>query len=471
MTPSRPFIHDDFLLQSTPARQLYHAYAAGMPIIDYHCHLPPADVAADRHWENLAQLWLAGDHYKWRAMRSNGIDESRITGQATDRDKFQAFAETMPFLLRNPLFDWAQLELARYFGITMILSPATADAIWEQTTAMLATPGFSARGFMERSCVEVVCTTDDPVDTLEHHAAVRASGFRVRMLPSWRPDKALLIDRPAFWNTWLDKLSAAAGLSVDSYDALLQALGRRHAAFHAAGCRLSDYGIETVPDAAPCTPGRLAAIFDKVRAGGTTATPEEVDQFRFELLAACGAMDAAAGWTWQLHYGTLRNLSTRLFEQIGPDAGGDAIGDPPIARGLARLLDRLDSEDALPQTIIYPLNPRDNELVATMIGVFQRGPVPGKLQVGSGWWFNDQKDGMRRQLEALSQLGLLSRFVGMLTDSRSFTSYPRHEYFRRVLCNLLGGEIERGELPDDLPLVGGMVQDIAYRNAARYFQF
>ena len=470
MIPSRPFIHEDFLLQSTPARRLYHEYAAGMPIIDYHCHLPPSDVAVDRRWENLAQLWLGGDHYKWRAMRSNGIDESRITGQADDRDKFQAFAETMPYLLRNPLFDWAQLELARYFGITMILSPATADAIWEQTTAMLATPGFSARGFLERSRVEVVCTTDDPVDTLEHHATVRASGFRIRILPSWRPDKALLIDRPEFWNAWLDKLSAAAGLAVDSYDALLQALGRRHAAFHAVGCRLSDYGFETVPDTAPCTHVRLAGIFDKVRAGGT-ATPGEAAQFRFELLAACGAMDAAAGWTWQLHFGPLRNLSSRLYGQVGPDAGGDAMGDLPVAHGLARLLDRLDAGDSLPRTIIYPLNPRDNELVVAMIGAFQRGPMPGKLQLGSGWWFNDQKDGMRRQLETLSQLGLLRRFVGMLTDSRSFTSYPRHEYFRRVLCNLLGGEIERGELPDDLPLAGGLVQDVAYGNAARYFQF
>ncbi len=470
MTSSRPFIHDDFLLHTPAARKLYHEYAAGMPIIDYHCHLSPAEVAADRRWENLAQLWLAGDHYKWRAMRTNGIDEERITGSAPDRDKFRAFAATMPYLLRNPLFDWAQLELARYFGITTILSPDTADAIWEQTAAMLAQPGFSARGFMERSNVKVVCTTDDPTDTLEHHAAVRDSGFSVRMLPSWRPDKALLIDRPEFWNGWLDKLAAAAGVSVDSYDDLLQALERRHAFFHAAGCRLSDYGVETVPDAAPCTPGQLTAIFDKARAGGTV-TPEETAQFRFELLVACGAMDAAAGWTWQIHYGALRNLSTRLFKRLGPDAGGDAIGDAPIGNGLAKLLDRLDSQDALPKTIIYPLNPRDNELVAAMIGVFQRGPVAGKLQVGSGWWFNDQKDGMLRQLESLSQLGMLSRFVGMLTDSRSFTSYTRHEYFRRILCNLLGGEIERGELPDDLPLIGGMVQDISYRNAANYFQF
>ena len=470
MRKPRPYIHDNFLLHTPEAQKLYHGFAAAMPIIDYHCHLPPADVAADRRWENLAQLWLSGDHYKWRAMRSNGIDEARITGDAPDREKFQAFAETMPYLLRNPLFDWAQLELARYFGITRLLSPATADEIWEETRAKLATPGFSARGFMERSRVEVVCTTDDPADTLEHHAAVRASGFQVRMLPSWRPDKALAIDRPAFWNAWLGKIEAAAGVAVDSYGALLRALEIRHAVFHAAGCRLSDYGIETVPDAAPCDAQRLAAIFDKARCGGAV-TPEEAAQFRFEMLAACGAMDAASDWTWQIHYGALRNTNTRIHDTLGPDAGCDSIGDFAVARSMARLFDRLDRDDALPRTIVYTLNPRDNELLGTMIGNFQRGPTPGKLQFGSAWWFNDHKDGMRRQLEALSQLGLLSRFVGMLTDSRSFTSYTRHEYFRRLLCNMLGEEIERGELPDDLPLLGRMVQDIAYRNAAGYFRF
>ena len=465
-----PYIHNDFMLQTIASRRLYHEFAAPLPIIDYHCHLPPADVAADRRWDNLGQLWLGGDHYKWRAMRSNGIDESRITGAASDRDKFQAFAETMPYLLRNPLFDWAQLELARYFGITQLLSPATADEIWEQTTAMLAQPGFSARGFMTRSNVEVVCTTDDPVDSLEHHRAVRASGFPVRMLPSWRPDKALLIDRPAFWNAWLDKLAAASGSAVDSYAALLQALERRHAVFHDAGCRLSDYGLETVPDAAPCSGKKLAAIFDKVRAGGTP-TAAEAAQFRFELLVACGRMDAASDWTWQIHYGALRNTNTRLFEALGPDVGCDSIGDFTVARAMARLFDRLDRDDVLPRTIVYTLNPRDNELLGTMIGNFQRGPVPGKIQFGSGWWFNDQKDGMSRQLEALSQLGLLSRFVGMLTDSRSFLSYTRHEYFRRILCNLLGTDIAEGKIPNDIAWTGEVVKHICFRNAVRYFKF
>ncbi len=463
-----PYIHDDFLLHTPSARRLYHEYAARMPIIDYHCHLPPADVAADRRWDNLAQLWLGGDHYKWRAMRSNGIDESRITGAATDRDKFQAFAETMPYLLRNPLYDWAQLELARYFGITDLLSPDTAQTIWDQTLEQLRQPGFSARGFMARSRVELVCTTDDPIDSLEHHLALRGVPGAPRMLPTWRPDKALQIDRPAVWNAWIDKLAAAADVEIDTFDALMRALQIRHDFFDRAGCRLSDYGIETVPDAAPCSPARLAAIFDTARGGGTPP-PDEAAQFRFEILAACGRMDAAADWTWQLHYGALRNTNTRNFQALGPDTGCDSIGDFPVGRAMARLFDRLDTDDALPRTIVYTLNPRDNELLGTMIGNFQRGPVPGKMQFGSGWWFNDQKDGMRRQIEALSQLGLLSRFVGMLTDSRSFTSYPRHEYFRRILCNMLGGDIDRGELPGDLPLVGRMVQDIAYNNAVRYF--
>ncbi|MDD5706678.1 MAG: glucuronate isomerase [Kiritimatiellae bacterium] len=470
IAPSRPFIHDDFLLRSEPARELYHEYAERMPILDYHCHLPPADVAADRRWENLTQLWLGGDHYKWRAMRSNGVDERLITGDAPDRDKFQAFAETMPYLLRNPMYDWSHLELARYFGILERLTPGTAQAIWDQTRAQLARPECSARGFMRRSRVQLVCTTDDPADSLEHHLRLRAEGGDVRMLPTWRPDKALALDRPDFWNAWLDRLGAAAEMDVRRYDDLLAALARRHAFFASAGCVLADYGIETVPEAEPCTARKLAAIFAKVRGGGM-ATPAEVAQFRAEMLFECGRMDAAANWTWQIHYGALRNNNTRMHRALGPDTGYDSIGDWPVARAMARLFDRLDAEDALPRTIVYTLNPGDNEVLGTMIGNFQRGPMPGKMQFGSGWWFNDQKDGMRRHLEALSQLGLLSRFVGMLTDSRSFLSYTRHEYFRRLLCDLLGGEIADGQLPNDLPWVGGIVRDICYHNAARYFGF
>ncbi len=471
MRSSRPFIHDDFLLRSEPARALYHDYAAPLPIIDYHCHLPPADIAGDRRWENLARIWLGGDHYKWRLMRSNGIDERLVTGDAPDREKFQAFAETMPRLLRNPMYDWSHLELSRYFGFQERLSPRTAQAVWDLAAGQLARPDFSARGLMRRSRVRLVCTTDDPADTLEHHLRLRADdGFAVRVLPTWRPDKALAIDRPAIWNEWLDRLGAAARREVRSYDDLLAALAERHAFFAAAGCRLSDYGVETVPEAAPCPPRGMAAIFAKVRRGGR-ATPAEVARFRAELLHECGRMDAAANWTWQIHYGALRDNNSRMFALLGPDSGFDSIGDWPVARGMSRLFDRLDREDALPRTIVYPLNPRDNELVAAMIGNFQRGPTPGKMQFGSGWWFNDQRDGMRRQLEALSQLGILGRFVGMVTDSRSFLSYTRHEYFRRLLCDLLGGEIADGRLPDDLPWIGGIVQDICWHNAVRYFGF
>ena len=465
-----PFIHEDFLLHSRAARTLFHDYAEDMPIIDYHCHLPPQEVAEDRRWDNLADLWLGGDHYKWRALRSNGVDERLITGDASPREKFQAYAETMPKLLRNPLFDWSHLELARFFGIHDILSPETADSIWERTCELLGEPGFSARGFMVRSNVRIVCTTDDPTDTLEWHSAVADSGFEVRMLPAWRPDKALAIDRPPFWNKWLDRLESATDAPCCDFDDMLNALAARHAFFHESGCRLSDYGIETVPDVPIPSPTVLNQIFRKVRSGGR-ATPEEVDAFRMGTLVEFGHMDADAGWTWQIHYGALRNACSRVFDSLGPDTGVDCIHDLPVARGLVRLLDALDRDDNLPRTILYNLNPRDNYLLGTLMGSFQRGPEPGKLQLGSGWWFNDQKHGIREQLDALSELGLLSRFVGMLTDSRSFLSYPRHEYFRRILCDVLGGEIEAGDIPDDIEWVGGIVRDICYNNAARFFHF
>ena len=466
---NKPYIHDNFLLQNETARTLYHGFAEEMPIIDFHCHLPPKEVAEDMRWENLARVWLGGDHYKWRLLRTNGVAERLITGDAPDRDKFNAFAATMPYLLRNPMFDWSHLELARYFGITDLLNPKTADAIWECAHAQLATPACSARGLMTRSRVEVVCTTDDPTDTLAYHRQVAAEGFAVRMFPTWRPDKALALDRPAFWNRWMDALAAAAGSDVRTWDEFLCALQTRHDFFAAAGCRLSDYGLETVY-AAPYTEAECRAIFTKTREGAAV-TAEEIDKFRSAVLFECGKMDAAAGWTWQIHYGALRNANTRMFKALGPDTGFDSIGDWPVARAMSRLFDRLDQIDALPQTIVYTLNPRDNELLATMIGNFQRGPMAGKIQFGSGWWFNDQRDGMLRQIEALSQLGLLSRFVGMLTDSRSFLSYTRHEYFRRTLCNLLGTDIEAGRIPNDIAWTGEIVKDICYRNAARYFGF
>ncbi len=467
----KPFIHDDFLLQNGPARELYHGYAAAMPIIDYHCHLPPAEVADDRRWQNLTQVWLGGDHYKWRALRSNGVDERFITGDAPDREKFQKLAETMPYLLRNPLFDWSHLELARYFGVTDLLTPATAEAVWQAAAERLAQPAFSARGLMTASKVRLVCTTDDPCDSLEHHVRVRASGFAVKVLPTWRPDKALAIDRPAFWNGWLDRLEAAAGVPVRTWDDLLAALQKRHDVFASVGCRLSDYGLDTVY-AEPYTEAEVRAIFAYVRQGGKGgAKPEEVRRYRSAVLVACMTMDAQAGWSAQIHYGAMRNNNTRMFQSLGPDTGFDSIGDWNVAEPMSRLFDRLEQADALPRTVIYTLNPRDNEMIGTMLGNFQRGPVAGRMQFGSGWWFNDQRDGMLRQMEALSQLGLLSRFVGMLTDSRSFLSYTRHEYFRRVLCNLLGTDMAEGRIPHDIAWTGEIVKDICYRNAVRYFGF
>jgi len=465
------FIHDDFMLEGAQARELYHGYAKTLPIVDYHCHLPPADVAEDRRWENLTQIWLAGDHYKWRTMRSNGIDERYCTGDAPDREKFDRFAATMPYLLRNPMYHWSHLELARYFGVDdLLLSPATADQIWERTLAVCQSPDFSARRLMARSNVALVCTTDDPADSLEHHLAVKTdSGFAVQMLPTWRPDKVFAIHRNEFFNNWIDRLGEVSGVRIDSIADLLAALRQRHDFFHAAGCRLSDYGLETVI-ADPYRDEQIEAIFRQVRGGGEP-TVEGCRQFQSALHYECARMDAASGWTMQIHYGAMRNNNTRLFEKLGPDVGVDSIGDWPVAEAMSRFLDRLDREGALPRTILYTLNPRDNEVLGTMLGNFQGDGIPGKIQLGSGWWFNDQIDGMLRQMEAVSQLGLLSRFVGMLTDSRSFLSYTRHEYFRRLLCNLLGSEMVRGLVPDDIELVGNMVRDISYNNAARYFGF
>ncbi len=465
------YLHDDFLLEGESARVLYHEHAATMPIVDYHCHLPPAEIAGDRRWENLAQVWLAGDHYKWRAMRSNGVEERYCTGDATDREKFQKFAETMPYLLRNPMHNWSHLELARYFGLQgVVLSPATAQQVWDHTLERLREPEFSARGLMRTSRVRLVCTTDDPTDSLEAHRAVAAdASFDIRVLPTWRPDKALAIDRPDVWNAWVNRLEAAAGCSIRSFDEFLDALQKRHDVFAEVGCRLSDYGLETV-HAEPYTEAQVRAVFAAVRGGGTPSA-EDVGRFRSAMLHHCGRMDAAGDWTWQIHYNALRNNNLRLFPELGPDVGFDSIGDWPIAQPLARLLGRLDAEDSLPRTILYTLNPRDNEVLAAMCGNFQRAPTPGKIQLGSGWWFNDQRDGMQRQLEALSQLGLVSRFVGMLTDSRSFLSYTRHEYFRRILCNLFGRDLDQGLIPDDLEWTGQVVRDICYNNAVRYFGF
>jgi glucuronate isomerase len=465
------FITPDFLLQTRAARRLYHDYAEKLPIIDYHCHLPPRQVAEDHRFANLTQIWLYGDHYKWRAMRSNGVDERFCTGDATDREKFQKWAETVPMTLGNPLYHWTHLELKRPFGISdRLLSPRTAQGIWETCNAKLARPEFSCRGIMKQMQVLLVCTTDDPVDSLEHHLRIAAdNSFGIQVLPTWRPDKGMAVETPELFNAWVDKLAEAAGIAIKNFPTYLDALRKRHDFFHRTGCRLSDHGIETAY-AEEYTEREIKAIFLKARAG-KPLTEAEVLKFKSAMLYEFGVMDAERGWTQQFHFGALRNNSTRLMRKLGPDTGFDTIGDFPTARALSRLLDRLDREDRLAKTILYNLNPADNELMATMIGCFQDGTVAGKMQFGSAWWFLDQKTGMEAQLRALGNLGLLSRFVGMLTDSRSFLSYTRHEYFRRILCNMLGAEIEAGLIPRDMKLVGGVVRDVCYGNASRYFGF
>lgn len=466
---NKEFIHENFMLDTKSAQRLYHDYAEDMPIIDYHCHLKPEEVLEDKRWDNITQIWLYGDHYKWRTMRSNGIDEYFCTGDATDREKFDKFAETMPYLLRNPMYHWSHLELTRYFGINdLLLSPDTADEIWERTKERLATPELSARGLMKSSNVEYVCTTDDPVDDLESHKGVAADqSFDIKMLPTWRPDKGMAVEDSVSFNSWVDMLAERADIEIGDYQSYMVAIRSRHDYFHANGCRLSDHGLETVL-ADDCTQAEMADIFASVRSG-VELSATDIAKFKSGMMLEFGRMDAEKGWVQQIHYGALRNNNTIMFNSIGPDTGFDSIGDLPIAAALSKFMDNLNQEGLLPKTIIYTLNPRDNELLASMIGNFQGDGIAGKIQFGSGWWVNDQKDGMERQMEALSQMGLLSRFVGMLTDSRSFLSYTRHEYFRRILCNMLGNDMVAGLIPNDFDLVGRMVSDICYNNAKQYF--
>nr|WP_321357315.1 glucuronate isomerase [uncultured Draconibacterium sp.] len=465
----KQFMDKDFLLQTDVAKELYHNHAAKMPIFDYHCHINPQEIAEDKEYENITQLWLYGDHYKWRGMRTNGVDEKYCTGNASDWEKFEKWAETVPHTLRNPLFHWTHLELKKFFGIDKVLSPATAREIWEECNAKLQTPEYSCRGIIKMANVHTICTTDDPVDSLEYHRAIKADGFETNVLPAWRPDKAMAVENAASYNEYLSELEEAANLNINSFGDLMDALDDRHEFFHLNGCRLSDHGVETVL-AEDYTEAEIEKIFSKVRKGGTL-TKEEVVKFQSCMLYEFGIMDHSRSWTQQFHIGALRNNNTRLFKKLGPDTGFDSIGDFDIARPLSRLLDRLDMENKLSKTILYNLNPRDNELMATMIGNFQDGSVPGKMQYGSGWWFLDQKDGMEKQMQALSSLGLLSRFVGMLTDSRSYLSYTRHEYFRRTLCNLLGNDVENGEIPYDMELLGSMIENICFNNAKAYFNF
>jgi glucuronate isomerase len=465
----KPFIHDDFLLHSDVARQLYHQHAAPMPIFDYHCHIPPQDIANDRRYTNLTQIWLAGDHYKWRAMRTNGVAEKYCTGNASDWEKFEKWAETVPQTLRNPLYHWTHLELKRFFGIDKLLSPGTAREIWDECNAKLNSPAYSVRNIIRMANVHTICTTDDPVDSLEHHQRIRESGFEVNVLPAWRPDKAMMVDDPVTFNQYVDQLEKVSDMDIRTFHEFMEALEVRHQFFHDNGCRLSDHGLETAY-AEEYEEGEIQTIFTVIR-GGDRLSREEILKFKSCMLYEFGIMDHRRGWTQQFHIGALRNNNTRLFKSIGPDTGFDSIGDFEIARPLSRLLDKLDQGNQLSKTVLYNLNPRDNELITTMIGNFQDGSVPGKIQFGSGWWFLDQKDGMEKQMQALSSLGLLSRFVGMLTDSRSFLSYVRHEYFRRTLCNLLGNDVVNGEIPEDMELLGKMVENICFNNARYYFNF
>jgi glucuronate isomerase len=463
------FINDDFLLSNGTARTLYQTYAAAQPIIDYHCHVPVREIAQNRRFRDLSEIWLEGDHYKWRAMRANGIDERFCTGEASAYEKFLAWAKTVPCTLRNPLFHWTHLELARYFGITELLNEETAPAIWKRANAQLATEELSAQGILRKFDVRVVCTTDDPTDSLEHHRSIATQNLATQVFPAFRPDKAFRTEDPRDFNMWVDQLAAVANTHIAQLPDLLDALRRRHDAFHELGCRTSDHGLDTCPSAC-CSDAEAGAIFDKVR-GGKKVCAEESLQFATYVLLYTARLDAEKGWVKQLHLGAQRNANPHGLRTLGRDTGFDSIGDWNQAASLAAFLGRLSEENALPKMVLYNVNPADNYVFATMAGNFQDGSVAGKIQFGSGWWFLDQKEGIEWQLNALSNCGLLARFIGMLTDSRSLMSYPRHEYFRRVLCNLLGSEMESGLLPKDESLVGRMIEGICYGNAAEYFAF
>ena len=463
------YLDENFLLYSDTSRRLFHEVASHQPIIDYHCHLSPSEIANDKRWNNIADLWLGEDHYKWRLLRANGIDEERITGNADPRDKFQAFAETVPYTLRNPMHHWVHMELQRCFGIHTLLTPDTADEIWEKTNARLAEPDFSARALLKKFDVRVVGTTDDPADPIDDHLAIAEAGISTKVVPTFRPDKAFQVDRPDLLNPWLEKLESASGTSIIHLSDLLAALQKRHDDFHAAGGRLSDHGLDRCP-ALPCDDAEASTIFDKARSG-KPVSEDDKERFCFYLLVFTGQLDAARGWTKQLHLAPVRNTNSLMFQKVGPDAGFDTMGDTLQGKALYTFLDALASRESLPKMVIYNMNPRDNYLFAAMTGAFQDGTVPGKIQFGSGWWFLDQKEGMEMQLNALSATGLLSRFVGMLTDSRSFLSFPRHEYFRRILCNLIGNEAEKGELPDDFETLSKLIADISFHNANRHFGF
>jgi glucuronate isomerase len=462
------FVSGNFLLQNRTARVLYHEYASKMPIYDYHCHLPADKIAADHRFNNLTQIWLYGDHYKWRAMRANGINELYCTGDASDYEKFEKWAETVPYTIGNPLYHWTHMELRNPFGIqNKLLNAHTAKEIYETCSEMLRTPQFSVRNILRKMNVRLICTTEDPLDPLDAHRRIREDDFEIRVYTAFRPDKAMAVEDGAALNVFMDKLEGVCDTEIVNFTSYIEALRSRHSYFHATGCRLSDHGL-TAPYAEDYAEREIRNIFDKMRRGKELDNSERL-KFKSAMMFEFALMDYECGWVMQLHLGALRNANTRMTKALGPDCGFDSIGDSEMAKPLAKFLDRLDRNNQLPKTILYNLNPRDNAVMATMTGNFQDGSVAGKMQWGSAWWFLDQKDGMEAQIGTLSNMGLLSRFIGMLTDSRSFLSYPRHEYFRRILCNMLGSDVEAGLIPADMELLGKTVEDICFNNARNYF--
>lgn len=465
--PSR-FIHDNFLLENTYAEELYHEYASKMPIIDYHNHLPPQEIAENKIFESISEIWISGDHYKWRAMRTLGIDEQYITGSASDIEKFRKWAHTVPFTMRNPLYHWTHMELDRYFGITDLLNAENADTIYHKTSEKLQTEAFSCQRLLSRMNVESLCTTDDPTDPLEHHRKLVNSDFKVKVSMAFRPDKAIFIGMDSYV-TYLENLGEVSNISIDSYDTLCDALRNRVIYFHENGCRLCDHGFEHMY-AEDFSETEVKAIFRK-KLEGLHLSDEEVLKFQSAILQFLSALYHEFGWVQQFHLGALRNNNSRMLDKLGPDTGWDSIGDFPQASSLSKFLNTMDSQNKLAKTVIYNNNPIDNNMMASMIGNFNDGSIKGKVQFGSGWWFMDQKEGMTDQMNALSNIGLISSFIGMLTDSRSFLSFPRHEYFRRILCNLFGKDIQNGELPNDMIWIGKLIEDICYHNAKEYFDF
>ena len=465
----KAFLDQDFLLQSATAQTLYHQYAAEMPIIDYHNHLVPQQIADDHQFENITQAWLYGDHYKWRAMRAHGVDEKYITGNASDEEKFMKWAETVPYTMRNPLYHWTHLELQRYFGVTEILNSASAKRIYDHCAALLKKPEYSVKNLLLKMNVKVLCTTDDPIDDLAYHKQIKSSGYSIKVLPTFRPDKAMAVDDIATFNAYVKSLAQVVGYGIQDLSTYKKAITERHDYFHACGGRLSDHGLEHIY-AEDYTEEEITRIFGQLISGASISDHEKW-QFKSAMLVYFAHLDHAKGWTQQFHLGALRNNNARLLGSLGPDTGFDSIGDFEQAKPLSKFLNQLDATNQLAKTILYNLNPGDNELLATMTGNFQDGTIVGKMQFGSSWWFLDQKDGMEKQINALSNMGLLSHFVGMLTDSRSFLSFPRHEYFRRILCNLMGQDVENGELPADLAWLGKLVKDISYTNASEFFNF